>query len=249
MSALSPSRIALVTGASRGVGRALALELAREGAHVVLLARTMGALESLDDEISASGGAATLVPCDLADFEALDRLGAALHERFGRLDALACVAGQLGPLSPLAHVDPKDWEKLIAVNLTANWRLLRSLDPLLRAGRAPRVLMITSGAAHRARLKPYWGPYAVTKAGLEALARTYAAECANVSDIKVMLANPGPLRTAMRAKAMPGEDPATLRTPQEFAQKATALLRPDWMESSRLYDFPTDRLLDFAAPS
>ena len=249
MSASSPSRIALVTGASRGAGRALALEMAREGAHLVLLARTMGALEALDDEIAGFGGAATLVPCDLADFDALDRLGAALHERFGRLDALACVGGQLGPLSPLAHVDPKDWEKLLAVNLTANWRLLRSLDPLLRAGRAPRVLMITSGAAHRARLKPYWGPYAVTKAGLEALARTYAAECANVSDIKVMLANPGPLRTAMRAKAMPGEDPATLRTPQEFAQKAAALLRPDWSESGRLYDFPTDRLLDFAAPS
>ncbi len=249
MTASSPSRIALVTGASRGVGRALALELAREGAHVVLLARTMGALEALDDEIGCLGGAATLVPCDLADFEALDRLGAALHERFGRLDALACVGGQLGPLSPLAHVDPKDWEKLLAVNLTANWRLLRSLDPLLRAGRSPRVLMITSGAAHRARLKPYWGPYAITKAGLEALARTYAAECENVSEIRVMLANPGPLRTAMRAKAMPGEDPATLRTPQEFAQKAMALLRPDWTESGRLYDFPTDRLLDFCAPS
>src|SRR5271165_1791073 len=249
MTASSPSRIALVTGASRGVGRALALELAREGAHVVLLARTMGALEALDDEIAGLGGAATLVPCDLADFEALDRLGAALHERFGRLDALACVGGQLGPLSPLAHVDPKDWEKLLAVNLTANWRLLRSLDPLLRAGRSPRVLMVTSGAAYRARLKPYWGPYAITKAGLEALARTYAAECENVSEIKVMLANPGPLRTAMRAKAMPGEDPATLRTPEEFAQKAVALLRPDWTESGRLYDFPTDRLLDFCAPS
>jgi len=249
MPASSPSRIALVTGTSRGVGRALALELARDGAHVVLLARTMGALEALDDEIAGFGGAATLVPCDLADFEALDRLGSALNERFGRLDALACVGGQLGPLSPLAHVDPKDWEKLLAVNLTANWRLLRSLDPLLRAGRSPRVLMVTSGAAHRARLKPYWGPYAITKAGLEALARTYAAECENVSEIKVMLANPGPLRTAMRAKAMPGEDPAILRTPQEFAQKAVALLRPDWTESGRLYDFPTDRLLDFCAPS
>ena len=249
MSDSPPSRIALVTGASRGVGRALALELAREGTHVVLLARMIGALEALDDEIAGLGGAATLVPCDLADFEALDRLGAALNERFGRLDALACVGGQLGPLTPLAHVEPKDWEKLLAVNLTANWRLLRSLDPLLRAGRSPRVMIVTSGAAHRAQLKPYWGPYAVTKAALEALARTYAVECANISDIKVMLANPGPLRTAMRAKAMPGEDPATLRTPQEFAQKAIALLRPGWSESGRLYDFPSDRLLDFAAPS
>jgi NAD(P)-dependent dehydrogenase (short-subunit alcohol dehydrogenase family) len=246
----SPSaRIALVTGASRGIGRALALGLARRGAHVVALARTQGALDELDDEIGAMGGQATLVPCDLADFDALDRLGAALFERFGRLDVLVGNGGILGPLTPLAHADPKDWNKVMAVNVTANWRLIRSLDPLLRASSAGRALFITSGAAHRARMKPYWGPYAVSKAALEAIARTYAAETENTSSIKVMLANPGPLRTRMRALAMPGEDPATLRTPEEFAEKAIPLCTPEWRESGRLYDFPSDRVLDFAAPT
>jgi NAD(P)-dependent dehydrogenase (short-subunit alcohol dehydrogenase family) len=246
----SPSaRIALVTGASRGIGRALALGLARRGAHVVALARTQGALDELDDEIGAMGGQATLVPCDLADFDALDRLGAALFERFGRLDVLVGNGGILGPLTPLAHADPKDWNKVMAVNVTANWRLIRSLDPLLRASSAGRALFITSGAAHRARMKPYWGPYAVSKAALEAIARTYAAETENTSSIKVMLANPGPLRTRMRALAMPGEDPATLRTPEEFAEKAIRLCAPEWRESGRLYDFPSDRVLDFAAPT
>ncbi len=245
----SPSvRIALITGASRGIGRALALALARRGAHIVALALTQGALDELDDEIGALGGQATLVPCDLADFDALDRLGAALFERFGRLDVLVGNGGILGPLTPLAHADPKDWNKVMAVNVTANWRLIRSLDPLLRASSAGRALFITSGAAHRARMKPYWGPYAVSKAALEAIARTYAAETENTSSIKVMLANPGPLRTRMRALAMPGEDPATLRTPEEFAEKAIALCAPEWGESGRLYDFPSDRVLDFAAP-
>ena len=245
----SPSaRIALVTGASRGIGRALALGLARRGAHVVALARTQGALDELDDEIGAMGGQATLVPCDLADFDALDRLGAALFERFGRLDVLVGNGGILGPLTPLAHADPKDWNKVMAVNVTANWRLIRSLDPLLRASSAARALFITSGAAHRARMKPYWGPYAVSKAALEAIARTYAAETENTSSIKVMLANPGPLRTRMRALAMPGEDPATLRAPEEFAEKAISLCAPEWRESGKLYDFPSDRVLDFAAP-
>lgn len=241
-------RIALVTGASRGVGRAIALELARRGAHVVALARTQGALEELDDEIRAHGGEATLVPCDVADFDALDRLGAALFERWGRLDIFVGNAGILGPLSPLAHVDPKDWNRVLAVNVTANWRLIRSLDPLLRASGAGRVAFVTSATAHRAAMKPYWGPYAISKAALEAMARTYAAETAGAG-VTVMLANPGPLRTAMRARAMPGEDPTTLRTPDDFAKKILALLSPEWRESARLYDFPTDRLLDFSAPA
>ena len=244
---MNSPRIALVTGASRGIGRALALELARSGAHVVALARTQGALEELDDEIRALGGEATLVPCDIADFDALDRLGAALFERWGRLDVLVGNAGVLGPLSPLAHVDVKDWTRVMAVNVTANWRLIRSLDPLLRASEAGRVVFITSGAAHRTAMKPYWGPYAVSKAALEALARTYAAEVAGAG-VTVMLANPGPLRTRMRAQAMPGEDPTTLRTPEEFAKKCLALLTPQWRNSARLYDFPTDGMLDFSAP-
>ncbi|MEF3365456.1 SDR family NAD(P)-dependent oxidoreductase [Methylocystis sp. 9N] len=245
----SPSpRIALVTGASRGIGRALALELARDGVHVVALARTQGALEELDDEIRGLGGEATLVPCDLADFDALDRLGAALFTRWGKLDIFVGNGGVLGPLSPLAHVDPKDWDRVVAVNVTANWRLIRSLDPLLRASGAGRVVFITSGAAHRATMKPFWGPYAISKAALEAMARTYAAETAS-DGVTAMLANPGPLRTRMRAQAMPGEDPMTLRTPEEFAKKCLALLTPQWRESARLYDFPTDRLMDFRAPA
>jgi NAD(P)-dependent dehydrogenase (short-subunit alcohol dehydrogenase family) len=242
-------RIALVTGASRGIGRAVALELARAGAHVVALARTQGALEELDDEIRALGAAATLVPCDLADHDALDRLGAGLHERWGRLDVLVGNAGILGPISPLAHVDPKDWNRVLAVNVTANWRLIRSLDPLLRAAPAGRVVFVTSGAAHRAKLKPYWGPYAASKAALEAIARTYAGETETISNIKVMLANPGPLRTRMRAQAMPGEDPETLQAPDAFAKKIAGLCAPEWRDSGRLYDYPTDRVLDFSAPA
>lgn len=242
------TRIALVTGASRGIGRALALELARSGAHVVALARTQGALEELDDEIRALGGEATLVPCDVTDFSALDRLGAALFERWGRLDVFVGAAGVLGPLSPLAHVDQKDWDKVFAVNVTANWRLIRSLDLLLRKSASGRVVFITSGAAHRAAMKPYWGPYAISKAALEAMARTYSVE-AQADGVTVMLANPGPLRTRMRALAMPGEDPQTLRMPDDFARKCLALLTPEWRDSARLYDFPTDRLLDFSAPA
>jgi NAD(P)-dependent dehydrogenase (short-subunit alcohol dehydrogenase family) len=241
-------RLALVTGASRGIGRAAALELARAGAHVVALARTQGALEELDDAIGGVGGEATLVPCDLRDFEALDRLGAALYERWGKLDILLGNAGLLGPLSPLGHVDPPKWNDVLAVNVTANWRLIRSLDLLLRKADAGRAIFLTSGVAHRAEFKPYWGPYAVSKAALEALARTYAAETANTSKVKVMLVNPGPLRTRMRAAAMPGEDPLTLKTPEDFAPYLLPLCSPDWRETGKLYDFPQDRLLSFQDP-
>jgi NAD(P)-dependent dehydrogenase (short-subunit alcohol dehydrogenase family) len=247
---MAPSqRIALVTGASRGIGRALSLALSRQGVHVVALARTQGALEELDDEIQKSGGQATLVPCDLADHDALDRLGAMIFERYGQLDILVGNGGILGPLSPLAHVSPKDWAKLMAVNVTANWRLIRSLDPLLRASEAGRVLFITSGVAHRAQMKPYWGPYAVSKAALEAIARTYAAETKTTGAVTVMLANPGPLRTRMRALAMPGEDPATLRAPEDFVEKVLPLCSGQWRETGKLYDFPTDRLLEYMDPA
>lgn len=242
-------RLALVTGASRGIGRAVALDLARAGAHVVALARTQGALEELDDEVRKLGGEATLVPCDLKDAEALDRLGAAIHERWGKLDILVANAGVLGPITPLSHVEPRQWDDVLAVNVTANWRLVRSLDALLRASDAGRAVFVSSGAAHRADLRPYWGPYAVTKAALDALARTYAAETATTSNVKVMVVNPGPLRTRMRATAMPGEDPETLRTPEEFATKLIALCRPDATETGKLYDFPTDRILGFQAPA
>ena len=240
-------RIALVTGASRGIGRAAALAFAEAGAHVVAVARTQGALEELDDEIRARGGdPATLVPLDLKDMEALDRLGAALHERWGKLDVLFGNAGILGDLTPLGHVDPKTWDTLMAVNVTANWRLIRSLDPLLRASDAGRAIFVSSGAAHKCTA--YWGPYSVSKAALEALARTYAAETVE-SPVRVMLVNPGPLRTRMRASAMPGEDPETLRTPDDLAPHIVRLASPEWSETGKLYDFPTDRVLAYQPPA
>ena len=241
-------RIALVTGASRGIGYALALELARDNAHVIALARSQAGLEALDDEITALGGTATLAPCDITDYAALDRLGATIFERWGRLDVFVGNAAILGPLSPLAHVEPKDWDRVIAVNVTANWRLIRSLDPLLRNSGQARIAFLTSGVAHRADMKPFWGPYAISKAALEALARTYAAETRG-EGVTVMLASPGPLRTRMRAQAMPGEDPQILKTPEEFAKKCLALLKPEWQESARLYDFVADKLRDFKSPS
>ena len=248
-----PPRIALVTGASRGIGRAAAVALAKAGAHVVALARTQGGLEELDDEIRAlrpaEPEATTLVPMDLRDFAAIDRLGEALHRRWGRLDVLVGNAGVLGLLTPLHHLDPKTWDDVIAVNVTANWRLIRSLDPLMRRSAAGRVAFITSGAASWAELRAYWGPYAVSKAALDALARTYAAETVNTSNIRVMLIDPGRLRTRMRATAMPGEDPSTLRAPEELAPKIVEICSPDWTETGKLYDFPSDRILSFKSPA
>jgi NAD(P)-dependent dehydrogenase (short-subunit alcohol dehydrogenase family) len=238
-------RIALVTGASRGIGRAVALELARRGAHVIALARTQGALEALDDEVRAVGSEATLVPCDIKDFDALDRLGAAIHQRWGKLDILVGNAGILGPLTPIAHCDPDKWEQVFAINVTANYRLLRSLDPLLRASDAGRAVFVSSGAAQRADFAAFWGPYAASKAALDGIVRAYAAETANVSSVRAMSVNPGPLRTKMRASAMPGEDPLTLRTPEEFAPKLADLCAPEWTETGKIYDFPKDRVLRF----
>jgi NAD(P)-dependent dehydrogenase (short-subunit alcohol dehydrogenase family) len=246
--ATTKQRIALVTGASRGIGRAVALALARDGAHVIALARTQGALEELDDEIRALGGEATLVPCDIRDFDALDRLGLAIHERWGRLDVFVGNAGVLGPISPLGHISPKDWEQVFAVNVTANWRLIRSLDPLLRASDAGRVVLISSGAAQRSEVNAYWGCYAASKAALDALARAYASETRNITNVRVMIANPGPLRTKMRAAAMPGEDPMTLRTPEEFAPGIVAMCSADWSETGKLYDFPSDSVKAFRGP-
>ena len=225
------NRIALVTGASRGIGRAAAIALARAGAHVILLARTVGGLEEADDEIQKAGGGATLVPLNLRDFEALDRLGASIHERWGKLDAFLGNAGVLGALTPLSHLDPKVWQEAIDVNVTANWRLIRSLDPLLRASDAGRVLFVTTGAARKHT--PYWGVYAVTKAALESLALTYAEECAG-TNVKVNLFSPGPLRTAMRKRAMPGEDPETLRPPEAVAPEIVELLSPSCTKNGEL---------------
>jgi NAD(P)-dependent dehydrogenase (short-subunit alcohol dehydrogenase family) len=230
----SEARIVLVTGASRGIGRAASLALAESGAHVVLVARTVGGLEEADDEIRAAGGNATLVPLDLRDFDALDRLGATLFERWGRLDGVLANAGVLGALTPLPHLSPKVWQESIDVNVTANWRLIRSFDPLLQKSAAGRVVFVSSGAARNFR--PYWGSYSIAKAALEALALTYAAECAH-TNVRVNLLNPGPLRTKMRAKAMPGEDPSTLQLPEAVAPRIVEMLSPSYAKSGELVSF------------
>ena len=239
-------RIALVTGASRGIGAATALALGRAGAHVVAVARTVGGLEEIDDAIRADAGSATLVPLDLKDYAGIDRLGGALHQRYGRLDILIGNAGILGPLSPLGHVEPKAWDEVFAVNVTANWRLIRAMDPLLQASAAGRAVFITSGAAWIARA--YWGPYAISKAALEVLARTYASETES-TPVRVNLFNPGPIRTRMRAQAMPGEDPAKLDKPHQVAEKILQLRLPSFMQTGKLYDYRTKALMEFRPPA
>src|SRR6266545_2606706 len=238
-------RIALVTGASRGIGHAVALRLAEAGAHVIAVARTVGGLEELDDAIRAAGGSATLVPLDLNDYAGIDRLGAALNERYQRLDVLVGNAGILGPVSPLSHVEPKAWDESLAVNVTANWRLIRSMDPLLRRSTSGRAVFLTSGAAANARA--YRGPYSISKAALEVLVRTYAAETASTS-VRANLFNPGPTRTRMRATLMPGEDPATLPQPQQVAATIVPLCLPGSQETGKLYDYRTGRLMEFHPP-
>jgi NAD(P)-dependent dehydrogenase (short-subunit alcohol dehydrogenase family) len=239
------NKIALVTGASRGIGKAVALTLANAGAHVVALARTTGGLEELDDAIQKAGGSATLVPADLKDGPALDRLGASLHERYKKLDVLVANAAILGALTPLSHADPKMWSEVLEVNVTANWRLIRSLDPLLRVAEAGRVVFVTSGSGHRA--DAYWGPYATSKAALDMLARTYAAETAK-TNVRVNLFNPGPTRTRMRAQAMPGEDPMTLDPPHKVAEHLLQLCLPSCDKSGMLYDYRVKRWLEFRKP-
>ncbi|MFY0615468.1 MAG: SDR family NAD(P)-dependent oxidoreductase [Hyphomicrobiaceae bacterium] len=209
-------KLALVTGASRGIGRAVAKALAREGAHVILAARREGSLEDVDDEIREVGGSATLVKLDLTAGDKIDSLGPTVYERWGKLDILVANAGLLGPLSPLPHISDDAWNNVMAVNLTANWRLIRTLDPLLRHADAGRAVFVSSGAA--AAKRGYWGPYAVSKAGLEALVKTYAHEVAN-TNVRANIVNPGPVRTEMRQQAFPGEDPMTLRTPEEVAEQ------------------------------
>ncbi|MTI00388.1 SDR family NAD(P)-dependent oxidoreductase [Roseibium sp. RKSG952] len=238
-------RVALVTGASRGIGYQLARQLGARGAHVIALARTVGALEELDDEIKSAGGeAATLVPVDLKDFEALDRLGAAIYERWGKLDVLIGNAGMLGTLSPIGHIKVKTFDEAMATNVTANWRLLRSLDALLRQSDAGRALFLTAAQAHSCT--PFWGLQASTKAALEALVRTYAAETQK-SSLKVNLADPGPVRTGLRAKAMPGEDPQTVAAPEEIAPALLQLVSTSYPRTGCLYDRLSDDTLDFLA--
>jgi NAD(P)-dependent dehydrogenase (short-subunit alcohol dehydrogenase family) len=216
-------KVALITGASRGLGAAVARRFAQEGAHVVLIARSVGDLEAVDDSIRARGGAATLVPLDLLDAQGIDRLAAPLRERFGHLDILVGNAAILGRLTPLAHYPPDLWREVFAVNVDANWRLIRTLDPLLRVAPAGRAVFVTSGITRR--VAPYWGAYAASKAALETLATTYAAEAAQ-SNLRVNLLNPGPTRTQLRAAAFPGEDPASLPPPEALTEAFVALAEP-----------------------
>jgi NAD(P)-dependent dehydrogenase (short-subunit alcohol dehydrogenase family) len=226
-------RLALVTGATRGIGRAVALTYAREGAHVILAGRTVGALEEVDDEIREIGGSATLLTLDLKRHDKVDALGPTIYQRWQKLDILVGNAGILGPLSPLGHVAAETWDEVLQVNLTANWRLIRTLDPLLRASDAGRAIFVSSGVATRPRA--YWGPYAASKAALEALVRTYADEVANTA-VRVNLVNPGPTRTRMRVQAYPGEDPATLKTPEDVAEAFVRLAEPACTNNGRLFD-------------
>ncbi len=226
-------RIALITGASRGIGRAVAEKFAQEGAHVLLLARTRKDLEEVDDRIGAGGGKATLIPLDLADGKAIDALGPSLYERFGKLDILVGNAAILGRLSPLPHIPSEHWDQVMAVNVAANWRLIRTLDPLLRRSDSGRVIFVTSGVARSARA--YWAPYSISKAALEALAKTYANETSD-STIKVNLIDPGATATRMRAEAYPGEDQSTLRRPEDVAEAFVPLAMPDWTETGQIVD-------------
>jgi len=227
-------RIALITGASRGIGRAVAEAYASEGAHVLLLARTRKALEEVDDAIRAAGGTASLIPLNLAQGPKVDALGPTLYERFGRLDVLVANAAILGRLSPLIHIPSQHWDQVMTVNVTANWRLVRTLDPLLRRSEAGRVIFVTSsGVAQSGRA--YWAPYSVSKAALECLAKTYAHETQD-SPIKVNLIDPAATATRMRAEAYPGEDQTTLRTPEQLAASFIALALPDFTESGQIVE-------------
>lgn len=238
-------RVALVTGASRGIGYHLAKQLAAAGAHVIAVARTVGGLEELDDEIKAGGGSATLVPLDLTDMAGIDRLGGSIHERWGKLDILVANAGVLGVIAPIGHVEAKVFDKVMAVNVTGTWRLIRSVDPLLRLSDAGRAIVMSSGAAHSARA--FWAPYAASKAAVEALARSWADETKNMA-LRVNIVDPGATRTAMRAQAMPGENPDTLPLPADVAASMLRLASPSLTYTGRIWNVRKGSWTDYRLP-
>jgi len=239
-------RTALVTGASRGIGRATALALAAAGAHVVAVARTVGGLEELDDEIANAGGTATLVPLDIKDADGIARLSAALGKRYGKLDILVGNAGILGVLSPLSHIEPKDWDDVMAVNVTANWHLIRWLEPLLRQSDAGRAVFVTSATAWLGRA--YWSPYSVAKSALNTMVQAWAAETASTS-LKVNLISPGPIRTRLHAQAFPGQDPDELEAPDQIAEKIVELCLPSLQQTGLVYSYPDKRFLKLGEPT
>ncbi|TGQ12003.1 MULTISPECIES: SDR family NAD(P)-dependent oxidoreductase [unclassified Mesorhizobium] len=239
-------RVAVVTGASRGIGYFIARELAAAGAHVIAVARTVGGLEELDDQIKADGrGQATLVPLDLTDMPGIDRLGGAIHERWGKLDILVANAGVLGVISPIGHVEAKTFDKVMTVNVTSTWRLIRSVDPLLRLSDAGRAIIMTSNAAHSARA--FWAPYAASKAAVETMMRSWAHETESLP-LRVNAADPGATRTAMRAQAMPGEDPETLPHPSEIARRIVPLASPELKETGLIFQAKHNRFVAYRQP-
>ena len=239
-------RVAVVTGASRGIGYFIARELAAAGAHVIAVARTVGGLEELDDQIKADGrGQATLVPLDLTDMPGIDRLGGAIHERWGKLDILVANASVLGVISPIGHVEAKTFEKVMTVNVTSTWRLIRSVDPLLRLSDAGRAIIMTSNAAHSARA--FWAPYAASKAAVETMMRSWAHETESLP-LRVNAADPGATRTAMRAQAMPGEDPETLPHPSEIARRIVPLASPELKETGLIFQAKHNRFVAYRQP-
>jgi NAD(P)-dependent dehydrogenase (short-subunit alcohol dehydrogenase family) len=230
-------RTALITGASRGIGAAVAVRYAQEGAHVILLARTVGGLEEVDDQVKAVGGSATLVPLDLNDGPAIDRLGGQVAERWKQLDILVANAGMLGGTRPMGHFTPDVWDQTFAINVTANWRLIRSFDALLRASDAGRAIFVTSQAATLNR--PYLGAYGASKAALDAMVKTYAAELEK-TNMKANLLDPGPVKTDMRAQLMPGEDPNTLTTPEELSPLFVEMALPSFQRNGEIIRFGQD---------
>ena len=225
-------KVILVTGASRGIGRSVALGCAKAGAEVIITGRTMGALEELDDEINAAGSSATIVELDQTDTAAMARLGQAIGSRWGRLDGFVANAGQLGQMAPMPHIDPEIFERTILVNVTSVWHQIAAFDGLLRAAAAGRAVLVSSGAAHGDRA--YWGAYAVSKAGLEAMGRAWAAE-SEKTNMRINLLDPGATRTAMRAAAYPGENPDNLRTAEDITPAFLHLLSPDCDSQGTLY--------------
>ncbi|MER9893926.1 SDR family NAD(P)-dependent oxidoreductase [Mesorhizobium sp. M0119] len=238
-------RVAVVTGASRGIGYFIARELAAAGAHVIAVARTVGGLEELDDQIKAGGGQATLVPLDLADMAGIDRLGGAIHERWGKLDILVANAAVLGVIAPIGHVEAKTFEKVMTINVTATWRLIRSVDPLLRLSDAGRAIVLSSSLAHSARA--FWAPYAASKAAVEAMTRSWAHETENLP-LRINAADPGATRTAMRAQAVPGEDPETLPHPSEIAKRIVPLASPTLKETGLIFQAKYNRFVAYRQP-
>lgn len=235
MAKMFENYVAVVTGASRGIGYETAKTLAKEGAHIIAVARTIGSLEALDDDIKALGGETTLVPLDITDYDALDRLGGIIADKYGKLDILVGNAATLGDITPISHMKPKVWQQLLDINVTANYRLIRSLDPLLRAADNGRAVFLGSSQVARDP-RPFWGGYAMSKAALECMVKTYALEVEK-SNLRVSILNPGPIRTAMRARAVPGENPDILDTPADLMPLMLKLCSKDYNDTGKVADF------------